>query len=237
MGNQGSAARGFAGQWNWPGPARAASCASAMCGWPTATVARAAQGPAAGTEGLTGTCGSARRPSGLHPCYLPFTWRPWRPSAAAARRHGLHTITWPSGHCGSISCGTPIREKPRSAVIRIEAEASEIHPETYPRRIKASSTSGPRQAAALEARVVQRRSEAAEGGLARSPDDEWGCLVGGEKGRSSRTAVEHAFVCCGRPSSRLQGAEPTIPRRRPSCRVVPGVQGARSLLQLRHWRR
>ncbi|HUT13013.1 MAG TPA: Gfo/Idh/MocA family oxidoreductase [Thermoguttaceae bacterium] len=74
-----------------------------------------------------------------HSCYVPFAWRNWRAFGTGSMGDmGCHTsnLAFRGLRLDALWNPTPLFEPPAGAVIRVEAEASEIHPETYPRSLK-----------------------------------------------------------------------------------------------------
>ena len=74
-----------------------------------------------------------------HSCYVPFAWRNWRAFGTGSMGDmGCHTsnLAFRGLRLDALWNPTPLFEPPVGAVIRVEAEASEIHPETYPRSLK-----------------------------------------------------------------------------------------------------
>jgi predicted dehydrogenase len=76
-----------------------------------------------------------------NPAYVPGSWRAWRAfGSGSGGDMGCHTINMAVRALKLDLLWKPedMAAKPKKpAVIRVEAEASEIHPETYPRRIVA----------------------------------------------------------------------------------------------------
>ena len=74
-----------------------------------------------------------------HPCYVPGSWRNWRAFGTGAMGDmGCHTtnLAFRGLRLDALWNPNPLFKPPAKAVIRVEAEASEVHPETYPRRLK-----------------------------------------------------------------------------------------------------
>ena len=120
------------------------------------------------------------------PWYLPGSWRRWRDfGSGGGGDMGCHTINMAvrALRLDLLWNPDPADKPAKPPVIRIEAEASEIHPETYPRRIKAKFDFPAR--GKLPALTVYWYN----GGL-KPPKEvlrghamtDWGCLVGGDKG-------------------------------------------------------
>jgi len=121
-----------------------------------------------------------------HPRYAPGVWRRWRDfGSGGGGDMGCHTLNMAFRALRLDLLWNPDPEHPsaKPPVIRIEAKASEIHPETYPRRIKAQLDIPARGT------LPPLRVHWYNGGL-KPPKDvlrghamtDWGCLVGGPKG-------------------------------------------------------
>ncbi|NQU20145.1 MAG: Gfo/Idh/MocA family oxidoreductase [Candidatus Nealsonbacteria bacterium] len=70
-----------------------------------------------------------------HPCYVPFQWRNWRSFGTGAMGDmGCHTsnIAFRALRLDALWNPHPLYSPAAGAIIRVEAEASEIHAETYP---------------------------------------------------------------------------------------------------------
>ncbi len=70
-----------------------------------------------------------------HPCYVPASWRSWRDFGTGAMGDmGCHTtnLAMRGLRLDALWNPQPLFKPPEGAVIRVEAEASEVHPETYP---------------------------------------------------------------------------------------------------------
>ena len=74
-----------------------------------------------------------------HPCYVPAAWRNWRAFGTGSMGDmGCHTtnLAFRGLRLDALWNPVPFYTPAEGAVIRVEAEASEIHPETYPRWVK-----------------------------------------------------------------------------------------------------
>jgi len=70
-----------------------------------------------------------------HPSYVPAQWRHWRAFGSGAMGDmGCHTtnLAFRALRLDTLWNPDPAYKPPAKAVVRVEAEASEIHPETYP---------------------------------------------------------------------------------------------------------
>jgi len=75
-----------------------------------------------------------------HPEYVPGTWRKWRAfGSGGGGDMGCHTanMAFRALRLDLLWSADRAAKPAKPAVIRVEAQASEIHPETYPRRIVA----------------------------------------------------------------------------------------------------
>ena len=97
-----------------------------------------------------------------HPAYVPGSWRHWRAfGSGSGGDMGCHTINMAvrALKLDLLWKADPAVKSAAPAVIRVEAEASEIHPETYPRRLVAKFDFPARgDIAAGEVNLVQRRT-------------------------------------------------------------------------------
>ena len=110
-----------------------------MSGWPTATVlanARRTSPPV--PPGLAWDLWLGPAPyRPYHPTYVPGAWRAWRAFGnGGGGDMGCHTLNMAFR---ALKLDLLWKSEPaaKPAIIRVEAEASEIHPETYPRRLVA----------------------------------------------------------------------------------------------------
>lgn len=74
-----------------------------------------------------------------HPSYVPASWRNWRAFGTGAMGDmGCHTsnLAFRGLRLNALWNPLPFYKPPAGAVVRVEAEASEVHPETYPRWMK-----------------------------------------------------------------------------------------------------
>ena len=70
-----------------------------------------------------------------HPCYVPAAWRNWRAFGTGAMGDmGCHTsnLAFRGLRLDTLWNPHPLFQTPKGAVVRVETEASEVHPETYP---------------------------------------------------------------------------------------------------------
>jgi hypothetical protein len=153
-----------------------------------------------------------------HPSYVPGAWRTWRAfGSGGGGDMGCHAtnMAFRALRLDLLWNPEPCAKPEKPAVIRVEAEASEIHPETYPRRIKAVFDIPAR------GKLPPLKLVWYNGGL-KPPKEvlrghimtEWGCLVGGEKGAVlSNCPWNTRFTLL--PQAQFKGFEgpaPTLPR-------------------------
>jgi hypothetical protein len=153
-----------------------------------------------------------------HPAYVPGSWRHWRAfGSGSGGDMGCHTsnLAFRALRLDLLWKPDPAAKPAKPAVIRIEAEASEIHPETYPRRIKAKFDIPAR------GKLPPVTLTWYNGGL-KPPKEvlrghimtEWGCLVSGSKGAVlSNCPWNTRFELL--PQAQFEGFKgpsPTIPR-------------------------
>ena len=179
-----------------------------------------------------------------HPEYMPGSWRKWRAfGSGSGGDMGCHTanMAFRALKLDLLWNSEPAAPPAAPAVIRVECEASEIHPETYPRRMVAKFDFPARgQFAAGETDVVQRRPQAAQGSAAWLWDDRLGLPgIGRRSGRLLVVSVEHAIpAVAGGQVRRLPGAGAhAAPRRREPRRMDQRLQRRTGhVLQFRHRR-
>ena len=179
-----------------------------------------------------------------HPAYVPGTWRTWRAFGnGGGGDMGCHTsnLAFRALRLDLLWNPDPALKPAAPAVIRVEAQASEIHPETYPRRLVAKFDFPPR------GNLPPVKLTWYNGGP-KPPKDillghimtEWGCLVKGNQGRGLHfVSVEHTSGAFAQSEvSRLQGPlAHAVPPGRPSRGVDCRLQGRpEAFLQLRHRR-
>jgi hypothetical protein len=74
-----------------------------------------------------------------HPCYVPGAWRSWRDFGTGSMGDmGCHSsnLAFRGLRLDALWVQYPLFEAPPNSVVRIEGEASEMSPETYPRTLK-----------------------------------------------------------------------------------------------------
>ncbi len=75
-----------------------------------------------------------------HPCYVPASWRNWRDFGTGAMGDmGCHTtnLAFRGLRLDALCNPYPFYKAPPGSVVRVEAEASELNPETYSRTLVA----------------------------------------------------------------------------------------------------
>ncbi|HUT37629.1 MAG TPA: Gfo/Idh/MocA family oxidoreductase [Planctomycetota bacterium] len=153
-----------------------------------------------------------------HPCYLPGSWRRWRAfGSGGGGDMGCHTINmaFRALRLDLLWNPDPAEKPEKPPVIRVEAEASEIHPETYPRTIKAQFDIPAR------GKLPPLKLHWYNGGL-KPPKEvlrgytmtQWGCLVGGDKAAIlSSCPWNTRFLMLPEAEFKdFKGPEKTIPR-------------------------
>jgi hypothetical protein len=154
-----------------------------------------------------------------HPDYVPGSWRNWRDFGnGGGGDMGCHTanMAFRALRLDLLWNPEPAAPKPaRPAVIRVEAESSEIHPETYPRRLIARFDF-PARGQLPPARVTWYNGgpKPPKEVLLGHPMTDWGCLVSGTQGAIfSSCPWNTRFVLL--PEAKFegfQGPKPTLPR-------------------------
>ena len=153
-----------------------------------------------------------------HPCYVPFQWRRWRAfGSGSGGDMGCHTINmaFRALRLDLLWNPDPAEKPEKPPVIRVEAQASEIHPETYPRTIHAQFDIPAR------GKLPALKLHWYNGGL-KPPKEvlrgygmtQWGCLVGGEKAAILSTCPwnTNVFLLPEAQFKDYKGTEPKIPR-------------------------
>jgi hypothetical protein len=153
-----------------------------------------------------------------HPDYVPGLWRSWRAFGnGSGGDMGCHTANMAFRALRLDLLWNPdAAAKPaRPAVIRVEAQASEIHPESYPRRLVAKYEF-PARGNLPPAKVAWYNGgpKPPKEVLRGYPMTDWGCLVSGSKGAIfSSCPWNTRFVLL--PAAQFegyQGPKPTLPR-------------------------
>ena len=153
-----------------------------------------------------------------HPRYLPGAWRRWRDfGSGGGGDMGCHTINmaFRALRLDLLWNPDPAEKPAKPPVIRIEAEASEIHPETYPRRIKAQFDIPARgKLPALKVIWYNGGLKPPKEVLRGHAMTDWGCLVGGEKAAIlSDCPWNTRFKLLPEAEFKgFKGPKPTIPR-------------------------
>ena len=153
-----------------------------------------------------------------HPAYMPGSWRRWRAfGSGSGGDMGCHTtnLAFRALRLDLLWNPDPGIKPERPAIIRVEAEASEIHPETYPRRITATIDIPARgKLPPLKLHWYNGGPKPPKEVLRGHTMTEWGCLVGGDKGAIlSSCPWNTRYVLL--PSAQFegfQGPAPSIPR-------------------------
>lgn len=153
-----------------------------------------------------------------HPAYLPGSWRKWRAfGSGSGGDMGCHTanmafralrldLLW------NPEAGTP---PAAPALIRVEAEASEIHPETYPKRLTAKFDFPARgNLPPVKLTWYNGGPKPPQEVLLGYPMTDWGCLVLGPGGGifSSCPWNTRYLLLPEAKFKDFKGPEPTLPR-------------------------
>jgi predicted dehydrogenase len=121
-----------------------------------------------------------------HPDYVPASWRNWRAfGSGAGGDMGCHTanMAFRALKLDSLWKTETATKSDSPAIIRIEAEASEIHPETYPRRLVAKLEFPARgDLPPVKMTWYNGGPKPPKDVLLGYPMTDWGCLVRGAKG-------------------------------------------------------
>jgi len=153
-----------------------------------------------------------------HPCYVPFKWRQWRDfGSGGGGDMGCHSINMAVRALRLDLLWNPdSAEKPeKPPIIRIEGQASELNPETYPRNIKAVFDFPARgNRPALKVHWYNGGLKPPKEVLRGYAMTQWGCLVGGEKAALLSTCPwnTNVFLLPEAQFKDYQGNEPRIPR-------------------------
>jgi hypothetical protein len=153
-----------------------------------------------------------------HPTYVPGSWRSWRAfGSGSGGDMGCHTanMAFRALRLDSLWNPEPAAQPASPALIRVEAEASEIHPETYPRRILAKFDFPARgNLPPVKLHWYNGGPKPPKEILLGYPLTDWGCLVtGGEGGIFSSCPWNTRYLLL--PEAKFagfQGPAPTLPR-------------------------
>jgi len=153
-----------------------------------------------------------------HPAYVPGSWRSWRAfGSGSGGDMGCHTANMAFRALKlDLLWNAPVSANPSPAsVIRVEAQASEIHPETYPRRLTATFHF-PARAGLPPAKVYWYNGgpKPPKEILLGYPLTDWGCLASGTKGAVfSSCPWNTRFVLLPKDKfEQFQGPAPSLPR-------------------------
>jgi Oxidoreductase family, NAD-binding Rossmann fold/Oxidoreductase family, C-terminal alpha/beta domain len=121
-----------------------------------------------------------------HEVYVPASWRNWRAfGTGASGDMGCHTanLAFRALRLDLLWTPDPAAKPEKPAVIRVETEVSELHPETYPRRLTAKYEIPARgNLPPLKLTWYNGGLKPPKDVLLGYPMTEWGCLVSGNKG-------------------------------------------------------
>ncbi len=153
-----------------------------------------------------------------HPAYVPASWRNWRAFGnGAGGDMGCHTanLAMRALRLELLWKADPTAKPASPAVIRVEAEASEMHPETYPRRLTAKYQFPARgNLPPVKVTWYNGALKPPKEVLLGHPMTEWGCLVSGAKGAIlSSCPWNTRFELLPKATFEgYQGPAPTLPR-------------------------
>jgi len=153
-----------------------------------------------------------------HPAYLPGSWRKWRAfGSGSGGDMGCHTanMAFRALRLDLLWNPEPAAQPPSPALIRVEAEASEIHPETYPRRLVAKFDFPARGALpSVKLTWYNGGPKPPKEVLLGYPMTDWGCLVAGAGGAifSSCPWNTRFLLLPEAKFANFPGPAPTLPR-------------------------
>ncbi len=153
-----------------------------------------------------------------HPAYVPGSWRSWRAfGTGGSGDMGCHTANLAMRALRLDLLWKPdSAAKPASpAVIRVASEVSEMHPESYPRRLTAKYEFPARgNLPPLKMTWYNGGLKPPKEVLLGHPMTEWGCLVSGAKGAIlSSCPWNTRFLLLPKAQFEgYQGPAPTLPR-------------------------
>jgi hypothetical protein len=153
-----------------------------------------------------------------HSTYVPGSWRTWRAfGSGGGGDMGCHTsnMAFRALRLDLLWNPDPAAKPAAPPIIRVEAEASEIHPETYPRRITAKFEF-PARGKLPPVKVFWYNGglKPPKEVLLGYPMTDWGCLVCGAKGAVfSSCPWNTRFLLLPKAEfEKFQGPAPTLPR-------------------------
>jgi len=153
-----------------------------------------------------------------HPAYVPASWRAWRDfGTGGSGDMGCHTanMAFRALRLERLWNPDPAARPAAPAVIRVQTEVSEMHPETYPRRMvvkyefPARGTLPPVKVAWYNGGLKPPKDV-----LLGDPMTEWGCLVSGSGGAVfSSCPWNTRFLLLPKAKFEgFQGPAPSLPR-------------------------
>ncbi len=153
-----------------------------------------------------------------HPAYVPGSWRRWRAfGSGGGGDMGCHTANMAlrALRLDLLWNPDPAAKPATPALIRVEAQPSEIHAETYPRRITAKFEFPARgNLPPVKLTWYNGGQKPPKEVMLGSPMTEWGCLVAGTKGAvfSSCPWNTRFELLPKKQFEGFQGPAPTLPR-------------------------
>jgi len=152
-----------------------------------------------------------------HSAYHPGSWRKWRPFGnGSGGDMGCHTanMAFRALRLDLLWNPDPAAQPASPALIRVEAEASEIHPETYPRRLVAKFDIPARGALPpVKLTWYNGGPKPPKEVLLGYKMNDWGCLVAGSRGAvfSSCPWNTRFLLLPEAQFAGFQGPMPTLP--------------------------
>jgi hypothetical protein len=153
-----------------------------------------------------------------HPAYVPGSWRSWRAfGSGSGGDMGCHTanMAFRALRLDLLWNPNPAAKPAQPAIIRVEAEPSEIHPESYPRRLVAKYQFPARgNLPPVKVTWYNGGPKPPKEVLLGYPMTDWGCLVCGSKGAVfSSCPWNTRFLLLPKAQFEgFQGPAPSLPR-------------------------
>jgi len=160
-----------------------------------------------------------------HPAYLPAVWRGWRAFGSGSMGDmGCHTINlvFRSLRLDQLWSPDPAAPLPPRVLIRVEAEASEVDAEGYPRWMQIRYDLPARgELPPVKLTLYTGGKKPSEELMRGEPMTDWGALVSGEKGAIFSSITSEPGSITSIPSRPASEAPGIAIRLRLSSRVAP----------------